>query len=303
MRARTILIPLLAIAACAPQIPGGDAMAHVNGIDLHYHVEGSGPVLIVQPGGPGFEWKYLRLPLVERFATVVYVDPRGSGGSSRPEGAESYRMDRMVDDLDALREHLGLARFTLMGHSHGGMVAQLYAIRHQASLRKLILCATVASAGGDWSAEVGAHAKERSGEAWYPEASAELFGGGRAASDDDARARFKKIAPFYFYKWEPFRDETLRMLDALSINPVPQATFAELDAPSFDTREGLKALRVPTLILAGRHDFACTPERAAEMNGLMPNSRLVVFENSGHFLYQEEAEGFAQAIRGFLSED
>jgi proline iminopeptidase len=272
-------------------------------VDIHYVIRGHGPVLVVQPGGPGFEWTYLRMPLVEDFATVVYVDPRGAGGSSRPANLEDYRMDRMVEDLEGLRGRLGLGRIALLGHSHGGMVAQLYAIRHQASLRKLILCATVASAGSDWYAEIARNAKARSGEPWYADAAAALASGRAEMTEAEAKSSFRRIVPFYFFRWEPFREATLRMLDGLRINPEPQRAFVELDAPTFDTRQELKKLRVPTLILAGRHDFACTPERAGEMNGLMPNSRLIVFERSGHFLHQEEAAGVALAIRGFLAED
>jgi len=297
------LIALLAAGGCAPRLPAGDGVAHVNGVDLHYFVAGSGPILVVHPGGPGFEWKYIRMPEVETFATVVYLDPRGSGASSRLPALEDYRMDRMVEDLEALREHLGIGRMNLLGHSHGGMVAQLYAIRHQANLRKLILCATTARAGPDWSAEIARNIQARSGEAWYPEAMAAMARRGELGTEEEAHRRFEAMAPFYFYRWEPFREAALERLGRTRISPEPMRAFVGLDAPHFDTREELKRLRVPTLILAGRHDFACTPERAAEMNRLMPNSRLILFEKSGHFLYMEEPEGVALAIRGFLAED
>lgn len=292
---------ILALAACAPHLPQGDGVARSNGVDLHYFIAGRGPILVVHPGGPGFEWKYLRMPLVEEFATVVYLDPRGSGSSSRLPRVEEYRMDLMVEDLEALREHLALSRIALFGHSHGGMVAQLYAVRHQARLTKLILCATVASAGAGWLSEIAANAAARSAEPWYAEAAAALASGREARTEEQSRERFKKIIPFYFFRWEPFREATLRMLDGIRITPEPQRAFTEMDAPTFDERPELKKLRVPALILAGRHDFACTPERAAEMNRLMPNSRLLVFEKSGHFLFLEEAEGVALAVRAFLT--
>jgi proline iminopeptidase len=278
------LIGFLAFASCATPLVQGDGVAHLEGVDIHYFVAGSGPALVVQPGGPGMEWKYLRMPEVEKFATVVYVDPRGSGASSRLPRLEDYRIDRMVEDLEGLRRHLALPRFALFGHSHGGMVAQIYASRHEARLRKLILCATVASAGPGWYAEMGRNAKARSGEAWYADAAAALASSRPDAGEEEVRERFRRILPFYFYRWEPFREEALRLIDGLRMTPEPQRAFSELDAPGFDARPLLARLRVPTLILAGRHDFACTPERAAEMNGLMPNSRLIVFERSGHFL-------------------
>src|SRR6266850_386530 len=96
------MILLLSAAGCTRPLPQGDGVAAVNGIDIHYFVAGAGPVLVVHPGGPGLEWKYLRMPLVEEFATVVYVDPRGAGASSRLPDFEEYRLERMVEDLEGL---------------------------------------------------------------------------------------------------------------------------------------------------------------------------------------------------------
>jgi len=297
------MILLLSAAGCTRPLPQGDGVAAVNGIDIHYFVAGAGPVLVVHPGGPGLEWKYLRMPLVEEFATVVYVDPRGAGASSRPTKLEDYRMERMVEDLEGLRGHLGLKRMALLGHSHGGIVSQLYAIRHQASLKRLILCTTVASGGADWLKEMAANMRARSAEPWYADATAAARESGAGSTPEQAHERFMRMLPFYFYRWEPFKEAASRLLEGTRITPESARAFTELDAPGFDTREELKKLRVPTMILAGRHDFACTPGRAAEMNGLMPNSRLVVFERSGHFPYLEEPQGFALAVRAFLSED
>src|SRR5437773_7549056 len=114
----------------------GDHQADLPSVRIHYRVEGKGPVLILHPGGPGMEWKYARMPELEKFLTVVYLDPRGAGDSSRP-GAGAYRMEDYVSDLEALREALGLDRMILLGHSYGGMVAQSYALAHPAGLQGL----------------------------------------------------------------------------------------------------------------------------------------------------------------------
>jgi proline iminopeptidase len=290
-------------AACAAPPPAGDGTARVNGVDLHFFVAGEGPVLVVQPGEPGFEWKILRMPLVEKFATVVYLDPRGSGRSSRPGSLEDYRMSKMVEDLDALRLHLGLGRIALMGHAHGGMVAQLYALAHPESLRKLILSCTVADTGPDWRTDVERLLKLRSAEPGYADAAAALAEQAGARSEDRLRDVFMRELPLYFYRWEPFKDRMRALIADLRISPDPLRAFTELDAPAFDTRRRLGTLRVPTLIAAGRHDVFGSPERAAEMHGLMINSRLAVFEQSGHFPYIEEDEAFALTLHGFLMED
>ncbi len=300
LAAAVLPLALFPLAGCGRGLPPGEGTARVNGVDLHYVIAGKGPVIVVHPGGPGLEWRYVRMPRVESFATVVYLDPRGSGGSSRLPRLEDYRMEKMVDDLEALRRRLGLERMVLLGHSHGGMVAQLYALRHQARLRKLVLCDTVAATGPEWSAEVQRNARRRASEPWYAGAAAALAEEPGAKTEEDLRELLKREIPLYFHRWEPFREQVLKDLEHLRLSPEPLRAFSELDAPAFDTRERLGVLRVPTLILTGRHDFIGPPERAEEMHALIPGSRLFIFETSGHFPYMEEAGSFALTLRAFL---
>src|SRR5947209_7662697 len=115
--------------------------AILNGVDIYYEVMGEGPPLVAVHGGPGMsdnrgyvEW--LR-PLADEFQVVSY-DLRGCGRSSdAPDG--SYSHADFVDDLDALRAHLGFDRFALLGTSYGGFIALEYALRHQDRLTHLIL--------------------------------------------------------------------------------------------------------------------------------------------------------------------
>src|SRR3954471_22788824 len=94
-----------------------------DGTTLAYHVEGSGPVLVCQPGGPGRASAYLGdLGGLTRAYTVVRLDSRGTGDSDVPSDPATYRMDALVQDLEALRAHLGLETMTLLGHSAGANV-------------------------------------------------------------------------------------------------------------------------------------------------------------------------------------
>ena len=95
--------------------PGADPLsagAHtitVHGIPQRYHVYGSGPVCLVQPGGPGVFWEYLRMPALEAHLTMVYVEALGTGDSGRlashPDG---YTRSVYADAIDQLVDHLGL---------------------------------------------------------------------------------------------------------------------------------------------------------------------------------------------------
>ena len=78
-------------------------------------------------------------PALARDFRVIAPDQRGFGGSDKPEGVEAYRTDRIVEDLIALADALGLDRFTLVGHDWGGAVAWLAALRHPDRIGRLVI--------------------------------------------------------------------------------------------------------------------------------------------------------------------
>ena len=83
-------------------------------------------------------WRDIAPDLARDFR-VIAPDQRGFGASDKPEGVEAYRTDRIVEDLIALADALGLGRFTLVGHDWGGAVAWLAALRHPDRLSRLVI--------------------------------------------------------------------------------------------------------------------------------------------------------------------
>lgn len=280
----------------------GDHFVDLPGVRLHYRVEGRGPVLLLHPGGPGMEWKYARMPGLEEFLTVVYLDPRGAGASAKPLTPGTYTLSQYAADLEGLRAHLAGGRpIFLLGHSHGGIVAQQYALSHPGRLKGLFLCATTPTTGPEWRRDVEVNLEERRAEPWFPEAAAALAEEATAASDADLAAIFGRELPLYFYRYDPFRDAMSPVLRNLRISAEPVRQFNR-EAPSLDLRPQLSEIDAPTLILAGRHDFICSPRWAEALHDGIPDSRLVILEKSGHFLYLEEAETFAKAVENFVAE-
>jgi len=93
--------------------------------------------------------------------TYVYVEPVGTGGSGRlPTHPDGYSLDRYVSFVDALLDHLDVPQVHLLGHSHGGFVAQRYAITHPDRLTGLVLCDTAPTAGPELMAEAGRQMEE-----------------------------------------------------------------------------------------------------------------------------------------------
>ena len=111
-----------------------------DGTELAYHVRGAGTPLVCLPGGPGRASAYLDdLGGLSAHRQLIMLDTRGTGMSAVPADPASYRCDRLVEDVDALREHLSLDRLGLLGHSAGASVAAQYAANHQGRLGKLAL--------------------------------------------------------------------------------------------------------------------------------------------------------------------
>src|SRR5262245_18686116 len=99
-------------------------------------------------GGPGIDHtgdKARYAPLAQKMQ-LVYFDHRGQGRSARGDPAK-YILDENVEDMEALRRHLGLERIVSVGTSYGGIVAMAHAARYPDSVSHLVLVATVSHCG------------------------------------------------------------------------------------------------------------------------------------------------------------
>jgi len=114
-----------------------------DAVQLHYELIGKGHRVFVSHGGPANDYRYLAedLAVLDADFEFVFCDYRGSGRSD-PAPPATYRIERLADDLDELRRHLGGEQILLLGHSMGGYVAQAYALQHPEHLGRLVLVGT-----------------------------------------------------------------------------------------------------------------------------------------------------------------
>ena len=114
--------------------------AQVNGIRLHYAMNGSGKLILFVHGFPEF-WYAWKEQLVEfgRDHCAVALDMRGYNLSDKPEAVEQYAIKYLTEDLRALARSLGHERFILVAHDWGGAVAWALAINHPECVEKLII--------------------------------------------------------------------------------------------------------------------------------------------------------------------
>jgi proline iminopeptidase len=277
--------------------PGAHSVP-IDDLAQSYHVFGSGPLCVVHPGGPGANWRYMRMPLLEASMTMIYLEPIGTGASGRlPGHPAGYTISRFREQLDAFLEALDLQEIFLLGQSHGGFVAQEYALTRPERLTGLILCNTSAVTGPEFMQ--AADAKVRKATANYTDRTL-------AASVLEAWEAVPKISDDASYT------NTMRgLFPAYFANPsfpdlpVLQAqlsfSFVAGDNCPFDVRTALPSLRIPTLIIVGSQDFICGP-RWADTLETIPGAKRTEFERSGHLVHVEQPEAFAAAVVEFVRE-
>ena len=254
------------------------------GVSLRYDRTGAGPAVLLVHGWTANRtfWERQVHALRDRH-TVVTVDLRGHGESSRPR--TGYSIAAMAADLEHLVRALALPRVAVVGWSMGGVVAQALALRLRERASALGLVCTTP---GGLTDPTNPRAR--------PEASAEI----RAGVAEDFRAFARGFAP------NLFKDGAASPLLAWAIaqmqKTAPHAAAACFDALlAADMRAALPKLRVPTMVLHGRHDRLLPLADGEELAKLIPGAELVVFEESGHAPFLEEPEAFTAALGRLLA--
>ena len=268
--------------------------AHIHTYTVYYTTIGQGRPMLLMHGGSGLDHTYFRPwldPLSDQLQ-LVYYDQFGQGRSTRPHSYEDISMASWAEEADALRAHLGLERIILFGHSYGGFIAQEYALRHGEHLAGLILCDTAPAL--DYPDVIMANAQQRG----TPEQVQAVIAGLSAPVADDASWQhlWVTILPLYFKTYDPNVAAALDEATHYSARAFNQGMGKVL--PSFNTLHRLKEITVPTLVLAGRDDWITPPAQGAgRLHVGLPNSKLIIFEESGHFPFIEENDKFVTTVR------
>ncbi|GAA0525659.1 pyrimidine utilization protein D [Paractinoplanes ferrugineus] len=272
----------------------GEQFIEVNGIKLHCHVRGDGPVLLLPSPGWGPAVDYLMpQPALERHCTVVYFDARHSGKSSGPENAEGYTLEHFVADLEALRVHLDVPKVFVAGHSGGGHQALAYGLAHGDHLLGIIAVDAIAAADEVRDREMMKMIDKRRSEPFYrahptyvDDAMAAMTG---AAGPLTIEQILAKTGAFYFH------DPELAAAGLANLE-FDDAVLEYSRMAGFQSRNLLAELpriTAPTLIIVGDDDFQCDPvSQAARMHAAMPSSTLEVIADAGHFPWVEQPEAF-----------
>lgn len=271
-----------------------------DGTELGYRLVGSGPPLVCIPGGPGQAVAYLgELGGLSAHRTLVLLDNRGTGASGVPADPETYRVDRIVEDVEALRRHLELERMDLFGHSASGGVCLLYAADFPQRLGRLVLAnPSLRVVGMQSDLGVQEVLTRRAHEPWYTEAVAALSAD---AATPQELARYRWLAaPLLYGQWTAAAQAQAAAEPAQFVKPATDGFYAGFEPdPTLPGR--LAALSTPVLLVVGEYDIWPTCAAVRGLAALLGNAVLAVQPMGGHFPWVDDPSAFVASVERFLA--
>ena len=262
---------------------------HLADADLDYRVRGSGPAFIFNAATawPGWCWEDHQVPEFSRDHTTIVFDQRGTGNS--PARGTDFSTERLAADAIAILDHLGIERAIVAGHSNGGRVSQMIAIRYPERVDKLILCSAGATHGVP-----GIPLKMVLGlvEKGYPQY---VRDGSLASGSTKA-----------FYAANKSLVDAFLDRHTATLTPLETMLRHVIARQASDTTSRVHEIQAPTLVMAGddetHGDTAMTHLQFAHILAeKIPNAKLVIFPGEGHYYPFYSPQKTNDTIRAFLS--
>ncbi|WP_181808676.1 alpha/beta fold hydrolase [Streptomyces shenzhenensis] len=269
-----------------------------DGTRLACHVRGEGEPLVVLPGGPMRASAYLGdLGGLTARRRLILLDLRGTGDSATPADPASYRCDRLVDDVEMLRAHMGLDHMDVLAHSAGASLAILYAAAHPDRVRRLALITGNPSALGLRATpeERLAAARLRAAEPWFEGAFPALEAWLTGSGDFD-----EVFLPFFHGRWNAAARAHVAATGEQTNDEAAERYFAEGAFTPDTTRAALRALAAPVLVYAGELDGGPSPALARRTAEAFPHAEVAVQPGAGHYPWLDDPEWFVRRTAGFL---
>lgn len=292
--ARSWLVALLSLVACAAPPADLDALVETSLGAIRVRSAGVGPdlVLLHGLGDSGLTWHRIEGHLRAAGYRVHVVDALGAGGSSRPRGGR-YDLAAHATRLHEVLVQRGVERAVLIGNSLGGSTALVYAMEHRERVAALILLAPAAWAKGGWTG----------GTLWrFPDLIESAM--------DHVPPRLIAWVALLANFGNPLRiteELVLRYAAELAHEGTVAAYVAQqqqvLPDPATLDRwtSGYPSLDVPTLLFWGTRDRILDPAMGERLVSILPSARLVRLPGIGHVPQLEDPDPVLDEVLAFLA--
>lgn len=269
-----------------------------DGVTLYYEQEGSGIPCLFLHGGPGYwskSFQHFTSGTLGKELAMIYLDQRGCGRSEIASDG-NYSLERMLMDLEELRDHLQIEKWYIMGHSFGGLLATNYAYQYPEHVIGLILSNSTLDMKESFSSQIS---KGR-----------ELLGLSEINLDRNDHSKLVEL--FYgtaqaliekdlFYKlqYQALVDkDKIDMVDEdFSARGNFQHSIFSSDDYFRDYRKLTSSISLPVLVLSGKYDFAIGPEH---QNRFQFTNAVYQQLETGHHPYVEDPDAYSEMILRFV---
>jgi len=296
------VLAFISLGCSVDRLPIIEGSLKINGSDVYYKTIGEGEPLVIVHGGPVLDHSYLLPHLIELSKTykLVFYDQRAAGKSSIQVDPTTMTLDGFVEDIEILRETLGLGKINLLAHSWGGLIAMKYALKYDDNLNHLILSNAMAPSAVDWQAEsqlVGQKTSKEDQDKLNNLTSSGLL---RTEDPSEAIKEMMKIS-YRVHMYDKANIDKLELYIPKDFVLRSQA-YGTLnsDMSGYDLYDQLITIKTPTLIMFGEIEPALElhADRMAES---FADSELYIVQKSGHFPFVEAREDYMNKLRSFLA--
>lgn len=282
---------------------GGVRMIQVDG---QYNVwtkkVGDSPIkVLLLHGGPGFGHEYLECFesfLPQAGIEFYYYAQLGNYNSDQPADTTLWTIDRYREEVEQVRQGLGLEDFYLFGQSWGGMLGMEYALKYQQHLKGLVISNMTASI--DSYTQYTGELKSRL-PAEVIATMDKYESAGQYEAPEYQELIFSKIYSQYICRLDPWPEPMMRSLKHFNMQIYntmqgPNEFVVTGNFKDWNVWDKLPAITVPTLVIGAKYD-EMNPADIEKMASLIPHSRLLICAGSHMSMYDDQQNYFSGLIK------
>ncbi|MFV0156760.1 alpha/beta hydrolase [Empedobacter falsenii] len=296
--------------SCQSNIQNGNYYENIGNLKLNYTIRGKGPVMIaghLNSGKIGYE---LTLKPLENYFTMVYYEPRGTGKSEIPKTIEEYNQDYITQEIEDLRRKLKVDKIWIFGHSDQSSIALEYALKFPQNTSGLILTGTslVGTQQETFERRKKSENQRTKERVWFTQIIKDWEYMIEHKTQINEEGKDISDAPI---KWWCYNEESARKVIPIvreiskmgRRKPINGVYVAETETERnkyLDYQKKFPKIKANILIINGKYDTNNPPKYAEDLHNVLPNSKLVLIDKTGHFPWIENSEETFQEIESWL---